>query len=175
MTQRTPYVLREHIHRNAGFNCAEAVNFGPPDWLPFGSDRAQKYRDDAKPLTLSHDALLVTLVSVALQVPLRSFICITLATYCSCKPSVSRRAAPPAAARTVAVSSFFKASSPGLAGAIGAARAGRGGRGGSQPCAGEGSLRRASAGGNLLNLHVEIEAPPWLSASVSSCMVIVLA
>ena len=49
--------------RHAGFNCAEAVNFGPPDWLPFGSDRAQKYRDDAKPLTLSHDALLVTLVS----------------------------------------------------------------------------------------------------------------
>ncbi len=46
----------------AGFNCAEAVNFGPPDWLPFGSDRAHKYRDDAKPLTLSHDALLVTLV-----------------------------------------------------------------------------------------------------------------
>ena len=48
--------------RRAGFNCAEAVNFGPPDWLPFGSDRAHKYRDDAKPLTLSHDALLVTLV-----------------------------------------------------------------------------------------------------------------
>jgi hypothetical protein len=41
------------------------VNFGPPDWMPFGSDRAQKYRDDAKPLTLSHDALLVTLVSAA--------------------------------------------------------------------------------------------------------------
>lgn len=43
----------------AGFNCAEAVNFGPPDWLPYGTDRAQKYRGDLKPLTLSHDALLV--------------------------------------------------------------------------------------------------------------------
>jgi hypothetical protein len=43
----------------AGFNCAEAVNFGPPDWLPYGTDRAQKYRGDMKPLTLSHDALLV--------------------------------------------------------------------------------------------------------------------
>lgn len=32
----------------AGFNCAEAVNFGPPDWLPYGSDRAQKYRGDMK-------------------------------------------------------------------------------------------------------------------------------
>lgn len=42
-----------------GFNCAEAVNFGPPDWLPYGTDRAQKYRGDMKPLTLSHDALLV--------------------------------------------------------------------------------------------------------------------
>ena len=38
------------------------MNFGPPDWLPYGSDRAQKYREDEKPLTLSHDALLVTLV-----------------------------------------------------------------------------------------------------------------
>ena len=48
-----------------GFNCAEAVNFGPPDWLPYGTDRAQKYRGDMKPLTLSHDALLVTLVTAA--------------------------------------------------------------------------------------------------------------
>lgn len=48
-----------------GFNCAEAVNFGPPDWLPYGTDRAQKYRKDWKPLTLSHDALLVTLATSA--------------------------------------------------------------------------------------------------------------
>lgn len=51
--------------RTAGFNCAEAVNFGPPDWLPYGTDRAEKYRKDWKPLTLSHDALLVTLVTAA--------------------------------------------------------------------------------------------------------------
>lgn len=49
------------------------MNFGPPDWLPYGSDRAEKYRDDAKPLTLSHDALLVTLVRFHLhQSPFRA-------------------------------------------------------------------------------------------------------
>ena len=58
--------ISKQMRTLAGFNCAEAVNFGPPDWLPFGSDRAQKYRDDAKPLTLSHDALLVTLVGARL-------------------------------------------------------------------------------------------------------------
>ena len=55
----------EILWHGAGFNCAEAVNFGPPDWLPYGTDRAQKYRKDWKPLTLSHDALLVTLVTAA--------------------------------------------------------------------------------------------------------------
>jgi len=54
-----------HSGFNTGFNCAEAVNFGPPDWLPYGTDRAEKYRKDWKPLTLSHDALLVTLVTAA--------------------------------------------------------------------------------------------------------------
>lgn len=54
-----------HSGFNTGFNCAEAVNFGPPDWLPYGTDRAQKYRKDWKPLTLSHDALLVTLATSA--------------------------------------------------------------------------------------------------------------
>ena len=54
----------EHTPRQVS-TVRRRVNFGPPDWMPFGSDRAQKYRDDAKPLTLSHDALLVTLVSPA--------------------------------------------------------------------------------------------------------------
>ncbi len=62
LTEEATRVAQRACLSHAGFNCAEAVNFGPPDWLPFGSDRAHKYRDDAKPLTLSHDALLVTLV-----------------------------------------------------------------------------------------------------------------
>lgn len=33
-----------HSGFNTGFNCAEAVNFGPPNWLPYGTDIAEKYR-----------------------------------------------------------------------------------------------------------------------------------
>ena len=36
-----------HAGFNTGFNCAEAVNFGPPDWLPWGTDIAEKYRQAA--------------------------------------------------------------------------------------------------------------------------------
>lgn len=49
----------------AGLNCAEAVNFGPPDWLPWGHYVGNKYRKDAKAATLSNDALLVNLAKAA--------------------------------------------------------------------------------------------------------------
>ena len=49
----------------AGFNCAEAVNFGPPDWLPWGTYVANKYRREGRSATLSHDALLIALVTAA--------------------------------------------------------------------------------------------------------------
>lgn len=55
----------------AGFNCAEAVNFGPPDWLPWGSYVADKYRREGRSATLSHDALLVALVTAAPEVAAR--------------------------------------------------------------------------------------------------------
>ena len=48
-----------HSGFNTGFNCAEAVNFGPPDWLPSGSAAAEGYRQRSKPATISHDALVV--------------------------------------------------------------------------------------------------------------------
>ncbi|KAL6783768.1 hypothetical protein ACKKBF_B05720 [Auxenochlorella protothecoides x Auxenochlorella symbiontica] len=51
-----------HAGFNAGFNCAEAVNFAPAEWIPYGTDILDKYRQSGKPLTLSHDSLLVALV-----------------------------------------------------------------------------------------------------------------
>ena len=55
----------------AGLNCAEAVNFGPPDWLPWGHYVGNKYRKDAKAATLSNDALLVNLAKAAPMVQKR--------------------------------------------------------------------------------------------------------
>ena len=49
----------------AGTNCAEAVNFGPPDWLPWGHYVQEKYTRDGKAATLSNDALLVALAKAA--------------------------------------------------------------------------------------------------------------
>eukprot|EP00210_Caulerpa_lentillifera_P000249 g242.t1 len=48
---------------NSGWNCAEAVNFAPADWLPHGTDVLKKYKRQKKPSTFSHDALLINLVS----------------------------------------------------------------------------------------------------------------
>ena len=53
-----------HAGFNTGFNCAEAVNFGPPDWLAGGSTAVARYCG-RKPPTFSHDALLVTLTRAA--------------------------------------------------------------------------------------------------------------
>ena len=55
-----------------GFNCAEAVNFGPPDWLPWGSYVADKYRKEGRSATMSHDSLLTALVTAAPAVAARS-------------------------------------------------------------------------------------------------------
>ena len=55
----------------SGFNCAEAVNFGPPDWLPWGTYVADKYRREGRSATLSHDALLIALVAAAPDVSAR--------------------------------------------------------------------------------------------------------
>jgi len=53
-----------HAGLNTGSNCAEAVNFGPSFWLPAGTVAAAHYRW-GKPLTFSHDALLVALARAA--------------------------------------------------------------------------------------------------------------
>jgi hypothetical protein len=57
-----------HSGFNTGFNCAEAVNFAAPGWIPFGTDISQKYRDAVRPVTMSHDSLLVALATAAQHV-----------------------------------------------------------------------------------------------------------
>lgn len=57
-----------HSGFNTGFNVAEAVNFAPAEWLPFGSDVVSRYRDQCKSPSVSHDMLLVTLVRAAKEV-----------------------------------------------------------------------------------------------------------
>nr|XP_043640227.1 lysine-specific demethylase 5D isoform X2 [Erigeron canadensis] len=43
---------------NFGLNCAEAVNFAPADWLPYGGFGAELYQHYRKPAVLSHEELL---------------------------------------------------------------------------------------------------------------------
>lgn len=43
---------------NMGFNCAEAINFAPPDWLRFGGAACERYRSFRKPSLLCHEWLL---------------------------------------------------------------------------------------------------------------------
>ena len=47
---------------NAGFNMAEAVNFGPPDWLPYGAGCLRGYYvNHRKPCVISHDEVVLGL------------------------------------------------------------------------------------------------------------------
>ena len=58
-----------HSGLNTGFNIAEAVNFAAPEWIPYGTDVIRKYRTARKPVTLSHDSLLVSIILQATSVP----------------------------------------------------------------------------------------------------------
>ena len=51
---------------NQGFNCAEAVNFAPADWLRFGAASTERYRSFRKPSVVSHEQLLMKVRSWAL-------------------------------------------------------------------------------------------------------------
>ena len=44
---------------NTGLNCAEAVNFAPPDWLRFGSQSVQRFQSFRKQPVISHSWLLL--------------------------------------------------------------------------------------------------------------------
>lgn len=54
---------------NHGYNFAEAVNFALPDWLPYGLDCVQTYRQFNKPPVFSHDELVINTARKDLSVP----------------------------------------------------------------------------------------------------------
>lgn len=48
-----------HAGFNCGFNCAEAVNVAPIDWLPHGQSAVELYRNQCRKTSVSHDKLLL--------------------------------------------------------------------------------------------------------------------
>lgn len=48
-----------HSGFNSGFNCAEAVNVAPVDWLPHGQNAIELYREQGRKTSISHDKLLL--------------------------------------------------------------------------------------------------------------------
>ncbi|KAJ7126421.1 jumonji superfamily protein [Mycena crocata] len=50
-----------HAGFNHGFNFNEAVNFALPDWLAYGRECVQRYREHRKLPVFSHDELLITI------------------------------------------------------------------------------------------------------------------
>jgi hypothetical protein len=48
-----------HSGFNCGFNCAEAVNVAPVDWLPHGQTAVELYREQRRKTSISHDKLLL--------------------------------------------------------------------------------------------------------------------
>lgn len=54
-----------HAGFSYGFNCAEAVNFSPPAWLPFGREAVERYRKFGRNPVFSHERLVLTLAAPA--------------------------------------------------------------------------------------------------------------
>lgn len=48
-----------HSGFNCGFNCAEAVNIAPFDWLQHGQNAVETYSEQHRRTSLSHDKLLL--------------------------------------------------------------------------------------------------------------------
>ncbi|URE22149.1 lysine-specific demethylase JMJ14-like [Musa troglodytarum] len=56
-----------HSGFNCGFNCAEAVNLAPVDWLPRGLCATELYSEQHRKTSLSHDKLLVGVAREAVK------------------------------------------------------------------------------------------------------------
>eukprot|EP00249_Psilotum_nudum_P024703 c29269_g2_i1 orf=563-4357(-) len=55
-----------HSGFNCGFNCAEAVNVAPVDWLPHGQSAVELYCEQRRKTSVSHDKLLLGAVKQVL-------------------------------------------------------------------------------------------------------------
>ncbi|KAJ8545261.1 hypothetical protein K7X08_017844 [Anisodus acutangulus] len=56
-----------HSGFNCGFNCAEAVNLAPVDWLEHGLTAVELYSKQCRKTSLSHDKLLIGAASEAIK------------------------------------------------------------------------------------------------------------
>ncbi|KAJ8549287.1 hypothetical protein K7X08_032994 [Anisodus acutangulus] len=56
-----------HSGFNCGFNCAEAVNLAPVDWLDHGLTAVELYSKQCRKTSLSHDKLLIGAASEAIK------------------------------------------------------------------------------------------------------------
>lgn len=56
-----------HAGFNCGFNCAEAVNIAPVDWLPHGQNAVELYREQGRRTSISHDKLLLSAAREAVK------------------------------------------------------------------------------------------------------------
>ncbi|ERM99257.1 probable lysine-specific demethylase JMJ14 [Amborella trichopoda] len=57
-----------HSGFNCGFNCAEAVNVAPVDWLPHGQSAVEIYSEQRRKTSVSHDKLLLGAAREAVKV-----------------------------------------------------------------------------------------------------------
>lgn len=62
-----------HAGFNCGFNCAEAVNIAPVDWLPHGQIAVELYREQGRQTSISHDKLLLGAAREAVKADWESF------------------------------------------------------------------------------------------------------
>ncbi|XP_015078213.1 putative lysine-specific demethylase JMJ16 isoform X1 [Solanum pennellii] len=56
-----------HAEFDSGFNCYEAVNFSPFDWLPHGQNAVELYRELDRKTSISHDKLLLEAAAEAIR------------------------------------------------------------------------------------------------------------
>ncbi|XP_074264811.1 lysine-specific demethylase JMJ17-like [Silene latifolia] len=59
---------------NFGLNCAEAVNFAPADWLPYGGFGSELYQRFHKPAVLSHEELLFVVAKIGCDAKVAPFV-----------------------------------------------------------------------------------------------------